>query len=84
MALVKEAAFLAVGTIWVLAWERWPQVAVLPLGVPWWVEQMEVMEVIAQQDLVGGSQILLEGLWNMMQGSLTGRKEVVMTFTFLP
>ena len=83
-ALAKEATFLAVGTVCVLAWERQPQVAVLLQGVPWWMEQMEVMEVMPQPDVVGSSQILLEGLWNMMQGGLTGRKEVMMTFTFLP
>ena len=45
-ALAKDAAFLAVGTIWMLAWERWLQMAVLPLGMPWQVEQMEVTKVI--------------------------------------
>ena len=34
--------------------------------------------------MVGGSQILLEGLQSMMQDGLAGRKEVMMTFTFLP
>ena len=34
MALAKDAAFLAMGTIWVLAWERWLRMDVLPLGVP--------------------------------------------------
>ena len=33
--------------------------------------------------MVGGSQILLEGLWSMMQDGLAGRKEVMMIFTFL-
>ena len=33
--------------------------------------------------MVRGSQILLEGLWSMMQDGLTGRKKVMMTFTFL-
>ena len=33
--------------------------------------------------MIGGSQILLEGLWSMTQDGLAGRKEVVMTFTFL-
>ena len=39
-ALAKDATFLAVGTVWAL-------MAVLLLGVPWQVDQMEVMEVIA-------------------------------------
>ena len=34
--------------------------------------------------MVRGSQILLEGLWSMTQDGLAGRKEVMMTFTFLP
>ena len=34
--------------------------------------------------MVGGSQVLLEGLQSMMQDDLTGRKEVVMTLAFLP
>ena len=33
--------------------------------------------------MVRGSQILLEGLWSIMQDGLTGRKKVMMTFTFL-
>ena len=44
VALAKDATFLAMGTIWVLAWERWPWMAVPPLGMPWQVEQMEMME----------------------------------------
>ena len=35
MALVKGAAFLAVGTVWVLTWERQPHMAVPPLGMFW-------------------------------------------------
>ena len=46
MALVWEAAFLAEGTVWALAGERWWRVVVLPLEVPWQAEQMEVTEVI--------------------------------------
>ena len=46
MALVKDATFLAMGTIWVLTWERWPQMAVPPLGMFWQVEQMEMTKVI--------------------------------------
>ena len=34
--------------------------------------------------MVGGSQVLLEGLRSMMQDGLTGRKKVVMCFAFLP
>ena len=34
--------------------------------------------------MVRGSQILLKGLWSMTEDSLAGRKEVMMTFTFLP
>ena len=59
-------------------------VVTLPQRVPWQAEQMEVMEVIAPIDMVGGSQILPEELQRMMRGSLTGGKEVMMTFTFLP
>ena len=33
--------------------------------------------------MVKGSQILLEGLQSMTQDGLTGRKKVMMTFTFL-
>ena len=47
MALAKDAAFLAMGTILVLTWERQPQMAVPLPGVSWQVEQMEVTEVIA-------------------------------------
>ena len=82
-ALAKEATFLVLGTIWALELEGQLWVAALPQRVPWWVEQMEVMEVITPI-VVGGSQILPEGLWRMMQGGLTHGKEVMMTFTFLP
>ena len=34
--------------------------------------------------MVGGSQVLLEGLWSMMQDGLTGREKVVTIFAFLP
>ena len=47
MAPVKDAAFLAMGTVWELAWERWPQMAVPLLRMFWQVEQMEMMKVIA-------------------------------------
>ena len=47
MDLGKDAAFLAMGTIWVLAWERWPQMSVPPLGMFWQVEQMKMTKVIA-------------------------------------
>ena len=35
-----------------------------------------------QQDVVRGSQILLEGLWSMMQDGLTCGKEVMIAFYF--
>ena len=41
-------------------------------------------EVSSQQVMVGGSEILLEGLQSMMQDGLAGRKAVMMTFTILP
>ena len=47
MALAKDAAFLVKGTVWVLAWERWQQIDVPPLGMFWWVEQTEKRKVIA-------------------------------------
>ena len=34
--------------------------------------------------MVRGGQVLLEGLQSMMQDGLTGGKEVVPTFAFLP
>ena len=34
--------------------------------------------------MVGGSQVLLEGLRSMMQDGLTGGKEVMLTLAFLP
>ena len=37
MALVKDATFLAVGTVWVLTWEKQLQMAVPLLGVSWQV-----------------------------------------------
>ena len=46
-APAKDATFLAMGTIWVLAWERQPQTSVPLLGMFWQVEQMEMMKVIA-------------------------------------
>ena len=33
--------------------------------------------------MVGGGQILLEGLWGMVQDGLASGKEVMTTFTFL-
>ena len=33
--------------------------------------------------MIGGSQVLLEGLQSMMQDGLTGRKKVLMTLAFL-
>ena len=44
--LVKDATFLAVGTAWVLAWEKWLQMAVPLSEVSCWMEQVEVMKVI--------------------------------------
>ena len=47
MALVKDATFLAEGTMWVLVWEMWQQMAVPPLGMFWQVEQTEMRKMIA-------------------------------------
>ena len=44
--LAKDAAFLAMGTTWVLAWKKWLQMAVPLPGVSWQTEQIEVMKVI--------------------------------------
>ena len=46
VTLAKEVAFSTLQTILALEWEGQLQVAALPQGVPWQVEQMEVMEVI--------------------------------------
>ena len=62
--LVRDAAFLAMGTAWVLNWEKqqW-MVAHLPV-VFWQVEWIEVMKVI----MVGGRQVILKwlGAWCKM------------------
>ena len=46
MDLAKDATFLAMGTAWVLAWEKQLQMAVPLPGVSWQMEQIEVMKVI--------------------------------------
>ena len=46
MDLVKDVTFLAVGTAWVLAWEKQLQMAVPLPRVSWQMEQIEVMKVI--------------------------------------
>ena len=45
--LAKDAAFWAMGTTWVLAWEKWLQMVVSLPGVPRQMEQIEVMRVNA-------------------------------------
>ena len=47
MDLVKDAAFFVMGATWVLAWEKWLQMAVPLPGVSWQMEQIEVTKVIA-------------------------------------
>ena len=44
--LAKDATFLAMETIWVLAWEKQLQMAAPLPGVSWQIEQIEVMKVI--------------------------------------
>ena len=46
MDLAKDATFLAIGTTWVLAWEKQLQMAVPLPEVSWQMEQIEVMKVI--------------------------------------
>ena len=45
--LLRNAAFLAVETIWVLAWEKWSQVVAPLPGVPWQTEYTKRMMMIA-------------------------------------
>ena len=40
--LGKGCCLLAMGTVWIRAWERQPW-----MGMFWWVEQTEMMKVIA-------------------------------------
>ena len=46
MDLARDAIFFAMGTTWVLAWEKQLQMAVPLPGVSWQKEQIEVMKVI--------------------------------------
>ena len=45
MDLAKDDANLAIGTTWVLAWEKWLWMAVPLPEVSWWMEQIKVMRL---------------------------------------